>query len=55
MPGSFWSKAEPAKETLAKAVAEKIPVMGTDLSGFEIVGKFYNLLMAKKDHVASSS
>jgi len=47
--------AEPAQETLAKAIEEKIPVMGTDLSGFEIVGKMYNLIRAKKGPGASES
>jgi len=47
--------AEPAQETLAKAIEEKIPVMGTDLSGFEIVGKIYNLLHAKKNVGTSQS
>ena len=47
--------AEPAKETLAKAIAENIPVMGTDLSGFEIVGKLYHLIHAKKGPGASES
>jgi len=45
--------AEPARETLAKAVAENIPVLGTDLSGFEVVGKIYNLLKAKTSRAAS--
>lgn len=39
--------AEPAKDTLAKAIEENIPVMGTDLSGFETVGKIYNLIKSK--------
>jgi predicted transcriptional regulator len=41
--------AEPAKDTLEKALKENIPVMGTDLSGFEIAGKIYNILKEKKD------
>jgi len=39
--------AEPAKDTLAKAIQENIPLMGTDLSGFEIVGKIYHLIKVK--------
>jgi hypothetical protein len=41
--------AEPAKDTLEKALKENIPLMGTDLSGFEIAGKVYNILKGKKD------
>jgi predicted transcriptional regulator len=41
--------AEPAKDTLEKAVKENIPVMGTNLSGFEIAGRIYNMLKGKKD------
>lgn len=41
--------AEPAKDTLEKALKENIPVMGTDLSGFEIAGRIYNLLKEKQD------
>jgi predicted transcriptional regulator len=44
--------AEPAKDTLEKALKENIPVMGTDLPGFEIAGKLYNLLKGKKDIAA---
>ena len=47
--------AEPAKDTLAKAIEKNIPVMGTDLSGFEIVGKIYNLVKAKTDIASSES
>lgn len=41
--------AEPAKDTLEKALKEDIPVMGTDLSGFEIAGRIYNLIKEKQD------
>ena len=41
--------AEPAKDTLEKALRENIPVMGTDLSGFEAAGSIYNILKEKKD------
>jgi hypothetical protein len=41
--------AEPAKDTLEKARKENIPLMGTDMSGFEIVGKIYQILKEKKD------
>ncbi|MEW6672246.1 MAG: serine kinase [Thermodesulfobacteriota bacterium] len=47
--------AEPAKDTLSKAVEENIPLLGTDLSGFEIAGKIYNLIKAKKGFAASES
>ncbi len=44
--------AEPAKDTLEKALRENIPVMGTDLSGFEAAGRIYNILKEKKDATA---
>ena len=47
--------AEPSKDTLAKAVEENIPVMGTDLPGFEIAGKIYNLIHVKNDIASSES
>jgi hypothetical protein len=34
---------QPDEETLQKADAENIPVMGTDMSAFQIVGKLYQL------------
>lgn len=34
---------EPEPETLEKAEVEKIPVMVSELSTFELVGKLYNL------------
>ncbi len=36
--------AEPAPDTLEKANKEGIPIMVSDLSGFEVIGKIYNLL-----------
>lgn len=36
--------AEPAPDTLEKAMKEGIPIMVSDLSGFEVIGKIYNLL-----------
>jgi predicted transcriptional regulator len=44
--------AEPAKDTLEKAMKENIPVMGTNLSGFELAGRIYNILKGKKDNAA---
>jgi hypothetical protein len=41
--------AEPARDTLEKALKENIPVMGTDLSGFEIAGRIYNLIKEKQE------
>lgn len=35
---------EPEKETLKKAELEDIPIMGTELPAFEIVGKLYRLI-----------
>lgn len=46
--------ADPAKDTLEKALKENIPVMGTDLPGFEMAGKLYNLLKGKKDIAAQN-
>lgn len=40
--------AEPAKDTLEKALKENIPMMGTDLTGFEIAGRIYNILKGEK-------
>ena len=35
---------EPARETLEKAEAEKIPILVSDLPAFELSGRIYNLL-----------
>lgn len=35
---------EPESDTLEKAAAEDIPILLTDLSAFDIVGKLYNIL-----------
>jgi hypothetical protein len=45
--------AEPAKDTLEKALKENIPLMGTDLSGFEIAGRIYNILKGTQDIAAA--
>ncbi len=34
---------QPDEETLNKAYTEKIPVLGTDMSAFQVVGKLYQL------------
>ena len=34
---------QPDEETLQKANAENVPVLGTDLNAFQIVGKLYQL------------
>jgi len=36
---------EPTKDTVEKAVNENIPVMMTDMPGFEVCGKIYNLFV----------
>jgi len=36
--------SEPAKDTLEKATKEGIPIMVSDLSGFEVVGRIYPLI-----------
>ena len=35
---------EPEEETLQKAEAENIPVLGTELPAFDIIGKLYRLI-----------
>ena len=35
---------EPEEETLKKAEVEDIPIMGTELPAFEIIGKLYRLI-----------
>jgi hypothetical protein len=44
--------AEPAKDTLEKALKENIPLLGTDLSGFEIAGRIFNIIRGKKEIAA---
>jgi hypothetical protein len=39
---------EPAKDTLEKAIQEKVPLLISDLPAFELTGKIYNIL-GKKD------
>lgn len=41
------NSCQPTQDTLAKAEAEAIPIMVSDLPAFEISGKIYNLLTAK--------
>ncbi|MBN1545139.1 MAG: serine kinase [Syntrophaceae bacterium] len=41
--------AEPAEDTLEKAIKEDIPIMGTNLNGFEVAGKIYNMIKGKED------
>lgn len=43
--------AEPATDTLEKALKENIPIMGTNLYSFEIAGRIYNMIKEKKDSV----
>lgn len=40
--------AEPAKDALEKALQENIPILGTDLYGFEIAGRIYNMIRENK-------
>ena len=46
--------AEPAKDTLEKALKENIPLLGTDLSGFEIAGRIFNIIRGKKEIAAQN-
>ena len=41
--------AEPAKDTLEKALKENIPLLGTDISGFDIAGRIFNIIRGKKE------
>ncbi len=40
---------QPEEETLEKASTEKIPVLGTDMSVFQVVGKLYQLGIRGQD------
>jgi hypothetical protein len=42
------NSCEPAKDTLEKAIQEKMPILISDLPAFELTGAIYNLL-GKKD------
>jgi hypothetical protein len=42
------NSCEPAKDTLEKAIQEKLPILISDLPAFELTGAIYNLL-SKKD------
>lgn len=39
---------EPTKDALEKALKENIPILGTDLYGFEIAGRIYNMIRENK-------
>jgi hypothetical protein len=39
---------EPAEDTILKAEKENIPILVSELPGFEVIGKVYNLISAKK-------
>jgi serine kinase of HPr protein (carbohydrate metabolism regulator) len=40
---------QPDEETLKKAETENVPVLGTDMSAFQIVGKLYQLGIRAQD------
>ncbi len=40
---------KPETETIKKAEQEKIPIMTTELSGFEITGKLYQMLIERNE------
>lgn len=40
--------AEPAADTLEKAVREKVPILISDVSAFETAGRIYRLLEAEE-------
>ncbi|MFA5179916.1 MAG: DRTGG domain-containing protein [Syntrophales bacterium] len=39
---------KPAADTLDKARKEGVPIMVTDMPGFEVIGKVYNMIATKK-------
>jgi predicted transcriptional regulator len=45
--------AEPAKDTLDKAIKENIPLMVSDQSGFEVVGQIYTLIKEEKNNTVT--
>jgi hypothetical protein len=47
--------SEPAEETLARANHENIPIMVSELPGFEVTGKLYNLIIEKETKSVSHS
>jgi hypothetical protein len=42
------NSCEPAKDTLEKAIHEKVPILVSNLSAFELTGKLYNVLNSAK-------
>jgi hypothetical protein len=42
------NSCEPAKDTLEKAIQEKVPILVSDLSAFVLTGRIYNLLNSAK-------
>ncbi|MBN1615364.1 MAG: serine kinase [Deltaproteobacteria bacterium] len=45
--------SEPAGETLERAANENIPIMVSELSGFEVTGRLYNLITKKESETVS--
>jgi hypothetical protein len=45
--------AEPAKDTLDKAIRENIPLMVSEQSGFEVVGQIYALIKGEKKNAVT--
>jgi len=41
--------SEPAKDTLEKAIKGGVPIMVSDLPGFELTGRIYELISKKTD------
>ncbi len=39
---------QPAADTLDKARKEGVPIMVTDMPGFEVIGRVYNMIAGKK-------
>ena len=45
--------AQPAKDTLEKATRENIPLMVSELSGFDVVGRIYALIAKEKNNAVT--
>ncbi len=41
--------AEPAEDTLEKAIRENVPLMTTDLTAFEAAGRIYRMICPQRD------
>lgn len=44
------NNCEPAEDTIEKGVKEGIPIMISEMPGFEVAGMIYNLIVKKVNH-----